>query len=132
MSDKKASSSSASWALLVEGVSSARVEAYRMRHLLNRALQIVDSSIARDHLYQVAGDIIAGFPERLQRLELVLDRTSLALSKMGETHLKERLPLSERELVEESLERSSAFPSPMKRMTSRVALKYLRKQDERE
>ena len=40
---KKSTSSYASWALLSEGVSSARVEAYRLRHLVNRAMAIIEN-----------------------------------------------------------------------------------------
>ena len=68
---KKSTSSYASWALLSEGVSSARVEAYRLRHLVNRAMLLIDQSVAKDHLYQVAGDIIVGLPERLDRICLL-------------------------------------------------------------
>lgn len=125
MSTKKATSSYASWALLSEGVSSARVEAYRMRHMVNRATEIVEKSVAKDHLYQVAGDIIVGMPQRLDRIEQILDRTSYALAKMGDAHLKQRLPISDRELVEESLDRAEMISPSMSRMSKRVADMYL-------
>ena len=103
---KESTSSYASWALLSEGVSSARVEAYRLRHLVNRAMVLIEQSVAKDHLYQVAGDIIVGLPERLGRIEQTLDRTSYALAKMGDAHLKQRLPIHDREMVEERIERA--------------------------
>lgn len=115
MSKKKANSSYASWALIMEGVTSARVEAYRLRHLLNRTLKLVEDSTKREHLYQVGGDIIMGFPQRLHRLEETLDRTSYALSKMGESHLRERLPISHREKVDESIERALPLSPSMRR-----------------
>ena len=102
MPDKNASSQAA-WALLTEGVVSARVEAHRLKLLLNRAQKLVDQSEHTEHLHQVAGDIIFGIPRRLERLELDLDRTSLALAKMGETFLEARLPLHDKNQVEEAV-----------------------------
>ena len=129
---KEATSSYASWALLSEGVSSARVEAYRLRHLVNRALSLIEDSSAKDHLYQVVGDIIIGVPQRLDRIEQTLDRTSYALSKMGESHLKQRLPIHDREMVDESIERADILNPSMSRaskmeskMTARVATRFL-------
>jgi hypothetical protein len=120
---QKSSSSQAAWALLTEGVSQARLDAHRIQHLLTRCLKLVDQSPQKDHLYQVAGDIIMAFPPRLEHLELMLDRTSLALSKMGETFLEANLPLSEKTLVEESLD--PAFNAPRHSLASRVAQRYL-------
>ena len=91
--DRQASSEAA-WALITEGVTSARLEAHRLNHLMTRGLKIVEGSKAKDHLYQVAGDILLAAPKRLQALEIDLDRTALALSKMGDSYLSARLPLS--------------------------------------
>jgi len=100
--ESKQASSQAAWALLTQGVTSARLEAHRLRHLLSRAQKLVEGSKHKDHLYQVAGDIILSVPDRLQRLETMLDRTSLALSGMGEEFLSARLPISEKQLVEDA------------------------------
>lgn len=86
----------------MEGVASARLEAHRLKHLINRSQRLVEESDHREHLYQVAGDIIVDLPARLRRLEVALDRTALALSGMGEDFLSARLPLSEKQLVEEA------------------------------
>ena len=123
--EKKSTSSYASWALLSEGVSSARVEAYRLRHLVNRAMAIIEKSVAKDHLYQVAGDIIVGMPERLDRIEQTLDRTSYALSKMGDAHLRQRLPIHDREMVDESIERADMLNPSLSKMSSNVAQRFL-------
>ena len=122
---KKKSSSQASWSILSEGVSSARVEAYRLRHLVNRAMAIIEQSVAKDHLYQVAGDIIMGVPSRLDRIEQTLDRTSYALAKMGDAHLKQRLPIHDREMVEESIERADLLNPSFSKMSSNVAQRFL-------
>jgi len=108
MQDKRASSAAA-WALLTEGVTSARLEAHRLRHLISRGLSVVEASEAKEHIYQVAGDIILGAPKRLQGLEIALDRTALALSKMGEDYLSARLSLSDKTLVDEAIESAGGF-----------------------
>lgn len=123
MSDREASSQAA-WALITEGVTAARLEAHRLQHLIDRALKIVEQSNHKEHLYQVAGDLIVGAPKRLLKLEQDLDRTALALSKMGETYLSARLPLGDKSLVEEAVDSASMGggrrkSSPVDRVASR-------------
>ena len=130
---KKEASSQAAWALLVGGVAQARVEAHRVKHLVDRALKLVESSSEKEHLYQVAGDIIVGIPARLQRLEVVLDRSGLALSKMGIEFLEARLPFSEKTLVDDAVEPAFGGGRPMESTADRVANRWLgRKRRDRE
>jgi len=123
----KNASSQAAWALLTEGVVSARVEAHRLKLLLNRAQKLVDKSEHTEHLHQVAGDIILGVPKRLERLEMDLDRTSLALAKMGESFLEARLPLHDKNKVDEAVQ--PAFGGGSSRYASdavnRLAVRFL-------
>lgn len=121
--DKKSSSQSA-WSLLAGSVSQARVESHRIRHMVNRGQKVINASVARDHLYEVAGDIIVGLPERLTLLENLLDRTSYALSIMGEDFYRGRLSLDDKEMVDQAVKYSqSPFPSPRK-----VANRFLQRQ----
>ena len=99
----KTASSQAAWALLTEGVASARVEAHRLKHLVNRATKLVEESSHKEHIHQMAGDILQAVPRRLERLEIDLDRTSLALAKMGEKFLEARLPLKDKTEVDEAV-----------------------------
>lgn len=123
--NQKRASSQAAWALLTEGVTRARVETHRVQHLVNRARQLVDSSEEKDHIYQVAGDILIALPQRLEQVAMVLDRTGLALSKMGEEFLGARLPLSEKTMVDEAVAAAFGKPTPRKSMASRVADRYM-------
>lgn len=100
----RSASSQAAWAILTEGVAFARVEAHRLRHQINRALKIIEKSKYKEVIYQRAGDLIVGIPQRLDRLENVLDRTSYALTLMGKDFLKGRIPLSDRTMVDEAVE----------------------------
>lgn len=126
----KIASSQAAWALLTEGVASARVEAHRLSHMVHRALKLVEQSDQTDHIYQVAGDIIQGVPRRLERLEVELDRTALALSKMGETFLEARLPLDDKTRVNEAVLPAFGggghkYASKEAQVIDRVAVRYL-------
>jgi len=126
MDQTKTATSQASWALLTEGVTRARVDAHRLRHLIARAEKLVEGSEEKEHLYQVAGDIIQAVPQRLQSLERALDRTSLALSKMGESFLEARLPLSDKTMVDEAVEAAfggggTKHSTPVQRVAARWA-----------
>ena len=126
MSHSKSASSQAAWALLTEGVTRARVEAHRLQHLLTRAIKMVEDSADKDHLYEMAGDIISAAPTRLDALNVALDRTGLALSKMGVEFLDSRLPLSEKTMVDEAV--ASAFGGgggQRNSLEARVARRYL-------
>lgn len=123
---KEAGSSQAAWAILVEGVAAARIEAHRLRAMVSRVLKLVESSPEKEHLYQVAGDIIGIAPHRLEALETHLDRTSYALAVIGEDHLRERLPMADRKLVDDAVERSRPLFGPLlQRSSAQVAARYL-------
>lgn len=109
--DRTAASSQAAWALLTEGVTSARLETHRLRLLLTRALTLCEKSERRDHLYEVAGDVIQGIPTRLDNLERNLDRTSYALSVLGSDHLRDILPMTDRKVVDDATEHAKPFAS---------------------
>lgn len=112
----KTNSSEVAWALLTEGVSSSRLKAHQLKHLLRRALALVEASEQRDHLYAVAGDLIQGMPSVISALETDLDRTSLALSKMGDDFLSARLPKEDKDTVDNSL--TPAFGGSLSRRSS--------------
>lgn len=126
MSFSRKAGSQAGWALIAGGVNAARVEAHRLHQLIGKVMQLVESSPEREHLYQVAGDIIVNIPKRLEALEGQLDETGYALSLMGADHLRDRLPLSLRNQVDETVEGVPAFGAPMLRQTARrVALRHM-------
>jgi hypothetical protein len=128
--NQRNASSQAAWALLTEGVSKSRVETHRLEHLIGRSLRLVERSPEREYLYQVAGDIIMGLPARLNALKTTLDRTSLALSKMGVDFLESRLPLSEKVLVDEAVQSAFGKANPRhSALISRVADRYLQDQE---
>lgn len=72
--------------------------------MLNRVLVLVEASEKRDHLYEVAGDIIVDFPQHLQRLEQHLDRLNYALASVGQKQYRDRIPLSDRYKVDYAMQ----------------------------
>ena len=136
MTIRRKAGSQAGWALITGGVNAARVQSHRIHQLLDKVLKLVETSEEREHLYQVAGDLIVCIPKQLEDLEQQLDETSYALSVMGQDHLKDRLPLSRRNRVDETVEGARAFGAPMlhesarrvaqMHMARRVARRYLK------
>jgi hypothetical protein len=120
----KTSTSEATWALLVEGVSAARLQAHRLQHLTDRAQAIIEASDECEHIYEVAGDIIQGAPDRLRDLTRVLDRLGYALAKIGEDNLREHLSADDRFLVDSALE-GRKDPTLLQPMANRLALRHL-------
>jgi hypothetical protein len=126
MSFSRNAGSQAGWALITGGVNAARVETHRLHQLLNKVLALVESSPEKEHLYQVAGDLIVNLPKCVETIEQELDATSYALSMMGKDHLKDRLPVSLRNKVEQTVEGAPAFGVPMPRTSAeRVLETYL-------
>jgi hypothetical protein len=127
MSSEKHAGSQAGWALIAGGVNAARVDAHRLHQLLLKVEKLVESSPEKEHIYQVAGDVISAIPQLCEKIETQLDETSYALSLMGKDHLKDRLPVSSRALVDATVEGNAAFTSPMLRGSiSRVAEAWLK------
>jgi hypothetical protein len=126
MTFSRKAGSQAGWALISGGVNAARVETHRLHQLVEKVLRLVENSSEKEHLYQVAGDLILGIPKRIERIEQQLDETGYALSIMGKEHLKDRLPLSQRALVEETVEGVPAFGVSMRRdSVARVLERYI-------
>lgn len=120
----KEASSQVAWALITEGVTDARLCTHRIQHQISRAQKLIEMSSYKDHIYQLAGDIVVSLPQRLQNLEVALDRTSLALSRMGQDYLEARLPLSDKQLVEDAV--TPAFGGGKTRQSiDRIANSYL-------
>jgi len=125
--DTREASSQAGWALVMEAIADARVGVHRLRHLCDRATRLVEDSDHKEHLYEVAGDIITGVPGRVDRLESSLDKASYAMTRLGEDYLRDRLPISDRSEVDDAVEGASPFPGGRKKSrVQQVAAAYLR------
>lgn len=129
MINKRAGSSQAAWALLAEGVSSARLEAHNLRSVVARVLRLVEESEDKEAIYSVAGDLILSVPDLVESLEVDLDRTSYALSVLGKDTLRDSLSSQDRNRVENAVERSAPLAGPRQHLVTEVVEEYLKKAD---
>jgi hypothetical protein len=122
--DRKTASSQAAWALLIGAVAESRVEAHRLRHLINRGTKIIDGQdkAKKAVIYEQAGDLIDAVPTRLSKLERTLDKLSYALSEMGSDFFESRLSLDDKTEVQEAVKYTS---HPFQKSVSRVAGRFL-------
>lgn len=120
--NKIAGSSQATWALLAEGTSAARLTAHELRGLVSRVLRLIEQSDHKEHLYQVAGDAILHAPKLVEELEAHLDRTSYALSVLGKDTLRETLPTADRTTVDNAVEHAAPL-----NIVSKVVDAYLKR-----
>lgn len=108
----------------MEGIASARVAAHRLQKMIAMGEKLVGSSEHKEHLYQLAGDLIVGIPGQLDRLIRDLDRASYAMAKIGEDHLKDRLPIEDRAQVEDGTANSKPWGGGKTRTSERVARRW--------
>lgn len=65
-----------------EELSDARLRCDELKNYIVLALDLVNSSTQRDHLYAVAGDLIQSAPAALLKLERALGSLSMAVNKV--------------------------------------------------
>lgn len=126
--DRKASSQ-VTWALLVEGVSSARLHSHSLQHMLTRIFKVYDhlSDVDKEDVSAAVGDLLTAFPEKLSLLITDLDRTSYALSLMGQTFLEPRLSLKDRDMVQDASQTSKLTQTQLRAAACQMALAYMEK-----
>lgn len=76
---------------LVEELGDARLRCSQLKHLVTKVSELVEKSTHRDHLYEVAGDVIYGIPDLLFKLDKALDAAALAASKLDYEEIKQGL-----------------------------------------
>lgn len=74
-----------------EELSDARLRLDELKNYVVRALELVNASNQRDHLYAIAGDIIHAIPETLLKLERSLQATAMAVNKLDYEELRQIL-----------------------------------------
>jgi hypothetical protein len=74
-----------------EELGDARLRLDELKGQIVRALELVNASDHKDHLYAVAGDIIHSIPENLIRLERALQATAMAVNKVDYEELRQIL-----------------------------------------
>ncbi len=76
---------------LQEELSDARLRCDELKSYVVHALELVNASAKRDHLYAVAGDIIYAVPQTLLKLERALEASAMAVNKIDYEELRQTL-----------------------------------------
>lgn len=108
---------------LQEELSDARLRIDELKGYIVRALELVNGSSQKDHLYAVAGDIICAIPECILKAERALEATAMAVNKIDYEELRQTLRPEKVDELERILEdvrlkiprrtgRASAPPPP--------------------
>lgn len=78
-------------AYVQEELSTARLAVDELKNGVKAALNLVNASKKRDHIYGVAGDIINTIPAALLRLESALNSAAFAVSKLDYEELRQTI-----------------------------------------
>jgi hypothetical protein len=76
---------------LMEELGDARLHCAQLSHYIDLARQIVETSKAKDHIYEVAGHLLQAIPEHLFKLEKSLQAVALAADRMDYEEIKQDL-----------------------------------------
>ena len=74
-----------------EEISDARLRCDELKHLIVRAVDLVNASGQKEHFYGVAGDIIHAIPESLLKLERALEAAAMAINEIDNNELRQIL-----------------------------------------
>jgi hypothetical protein len=108
---------------LQEELSDARLRVDELKGYVVRALELINGSTQKDHLYAVAGDLICAIPECILKAERALEATAMAVNKIDYEELRQTLRPEKVDELERILEdvrikiprrtgRASARPEP--------------------
>lgn len=89
---------------LVEELSDARLRCEQLKRYVRTALELIEKSPHKDHIFEVAGHLLRGIPEVLFRLDKALSATAMATSKMDYDMLKQNLRPEKADELENVLE----------------------------
>jgi hypothetical protein len=98
--DKIASATS----YLQEEVSNARQYCDEIKQYTARAIELVNASTYKDHLYAIAGDVVYGMPDLVEKLEKSLNTAAMVLNTIDNDELQQILPQDEIKKLENALD----------------------------
>ena len=76
---------------LMEELTDARLRCEQLKGYIDRAMRLVSESTQKNHIYEVAADLLYAIPDALFRLDKALDATALAASRLDYEELKQEL-----------------------------------------
>lgn len=74
-----------------EELGDARLRLDELKGYIVRAMDLVNGSSKKDHLYAVAGDLICAVPETLLKAERALEAAAMAVNKLDYEELRQTL-----------------------------------------
>ena len=106
MTDKVGTTKEASNILiyLMEELTDARLRAQQLKQYVAAALELVDNSKHKDHIYEEATDLLHGIPDTLFKLDKALDAAAMAAARMDYEETKQGLKPEKAEELERVLE----------------------------
>ena len=87
-----------------EELSDARMRCEQLKGYIVKALNLINDSNARDHIYAIAGDAIAAVPETLLKIERALGAAAMAVNELDQMDLRQTLRPGKIEELEKVLE----------------------------
>jgi hypothetical protein len=90
----------------MEELTDARLRCEQLKRYIQDAVQLVEKSPQRDHIFEVAGHLLHGIPEALFKLDKALGATALAATKLDYDEIKQTLKPEKVEELERALEDS--------------------------
>ena len=87
-----------------EELSDARLRAEELKVAIQKALDLIEASRAKDHLYEVAGHLITDVPVKLVKLIRALDATAYAINGLDSQELKYSLRQDKLDALDQVLE----------------------------
>ncbi len=89
---------------LIEELGDARLRASQLKQYVAAAQELVEKSEKKDHIHEVAADILHGLPDTLFKLDKALDAAAMAASRMDYEEIKQGLKPEKAEELERVLE----------------------------
>ena len=87
-----------------EELSDARMRCEQLKGYIVKALNLINDSDAKDHIYAIAGDAITAVPETLLKFERALGAAAMAVNELDQMDLRQTLRPQKVEELEKVLE----------------------------
>lgn len=87
-----------------EELSDARLRCDELKNYIVKALDLVNNSGKRDHLYAVAGDVISAAPETLLKLQRAIEAAAMMVNNLDTEDLRQTLRPNKVDELERVLE----------------------------
>lgn len=89
---------------LLEELGDARLRCAQLKKYVDDAVQLVEKSADRDHIFEVAGHLLHGIPDVLLRMDKALSAAAMAAARLDYEEIKEDLRPEKVDELENALE----------------------------